>query len=157
MKIQSRIILIFVTLLFVGCYKEPEDKFISLHLPWKRIVGTWKFTSYKIDGVESSHLLDSLFSPSALTSCSINFEGINGGRIGAYVIKNEDGGTVYHTGGDIYTFPAHQHLNIGSADSVFNAKFWKTNIKGPWLIMNLYLSDFHIRKGNLDIKLKRVK
>ena len=103
MKRVLQTLIVLVTLIgFISCHKYPDDPFISLKRPFKRIEGTWNITSYQINGVEHSHNFDSLLSPNTLTDCSIKFvNGLhdsNGQTIpsaGTYHFQNKNGSLIF--------------------------------------------------------------
>ena len=56
----------------ISCHKYPEDPFISLKRPWKRLEGTWKFDSYKINGTEHVHDFDVFLNSISLNDCLLH-------------------------------------------------------------------------------------
>lgn len=86
------VVLVALGSLCLSCHKYPEDPFISLRRPAKRIEGTWNITSYQVWGKEHSHDFDSLLSPKTLTDYCINFapyDRLDGGEF-KFVDKNNN-------------------------------------------------------------------
>lgn len=144
-----------------SCHKYPEDPFISLRRPWKRLEGTWKFTSYKINGVEHSHDFDSMLASKTLTDCSITFHPFYNLK-GWYSLQDNNGNSIHYIDANLgnYVFDDDRkwrNISIAGDTSLFYRTLWKGQQAGflatasKWKIMELYSKHLHINTNNIDI------
>ena len=166
---KTAVVLIVFSSLFLGCKKYPEDPFISLREPWKRIAGTWQITSYQINGIEHSHDFDSLLSQLTLTDCLIRFE-YGMGTYGEIYIEDNNGNRIYPGYGTYYinsdkTMSFSPNYNTSNTENEFYILVWKmtkNNSSTPpyynipnWNICELYGKHFHVNYEGTDIYFKK--
>lgn len=161
------VVFAFASLLLLltnSCHKYPEDPFLSLKRPFKRLEGTWKFTSYQINGVEHIHDFDIFLSPKTLAECAISLHSYNK-RDGWYEINDLNGGSVppfassYEFRHYIIEDNSSTLLIISNATTPY-AELWKGTTSGSalaskWNIRELYGKDLHISFNNIDIYFKK--
>ena|ERR1700758_4096721 len=143
-----------------SCHKYPEDPFISLKRSQVRLRGTWKVTSYQINGVEHGHDFDTLLSTCTIYECTISFEaGTKSQKWGEPVLRTKSGFDIF--GGDRQYDLLSRTLRITANDFSFNIAFWKLPNKAPlasyaeWTIEELYNKKMHLKLGNTDIYFKK--
>jgi|GEM_PF-4393840 hypothetical protein len=164
MKQAFKIIVVLIAVggLCLSCHKYPEDPFISFVKPSDRLSGTkdgytWKFTSYKINGVEHSHDFDNILSPRTLTNITLTF------------FPNPKGEELIFTINDLNIPGNNWGINKTTNTIGFSIN---TNHAGPtdstaykfspilgyyqtslveWKIDELYESTFHISNNGIDI------
>lgn len=89
-------ILYFVLLLFfimASCKKYPEDNFISLRRPMKRVVGDWKIKDYQFNSTSIVDQLNTMLKKYDVTSTNLKIIGDKNSDsdVGRYVIITEKG------------------------------------------------------------------
>jgi hypothetical protein len=148
-----------------SCHKYPEDPFISLKNPGKRLNGTWKFTGYRINGTDHNHDFDSFLAPFTLTDCKIEFvaqtDKASKYLSGIYHIYNGDGSEI-KSGAD-YDLRSDANDITFACDTAFRGHLLQATITNPqlsvaraiWDIKELYQKSLHIKLNNVDMYLKK--
>jgi hypothetical protein len=145
-----------------SCHKFKEDPFLSLKSPQKRLRGTWKILSYKINGVDHTHDFDSLLVWTTLTNCSMIFNNNRGE--GSCAIVDEKGLEPGKARSYSFQFDNYQHarkINVSVYLDHFSFFFWKGvqinagNAKCTWEITELYSKDMHLSNNGADIYLRK--
>jgi len=159
MKKVFKIIVVLVALvcLFSSCHKYPEDPFISLRNPINRLMGTkWKFTSYKINGVDHSHDFDGFLSPNTLTDITFSFDK----KEEVFFISNYNMAGQYDINADKKSiwlgldsqFPGDT-VGHDFGTQILHDK--NGGVKNYWIILELYNKKFHITNNGADIYLEK--
>ena len=150
---------LLVLISLISCHKYPEDPFISLKRPWKRLEGSWKFDSYKINGTEHVHDFDVFLPSISLNNCHITLRAFYNLK-GEYFLKDPNG-NIIHFNDFVYVFDnfkgTYNTLNIEGDTSQFSLKLWgQASPSGmmttsTWTIRELYGKHLHLNQGTRDI------
>jgi len=157
-------ILLSVTFCFTTCKKYPEDKFISLRKPEKRVIGDWKIKKYNFNNVDIIDEINSTLKTFDIRELTLVVKGNKGKEQGYYTFLPFFNTSFYdfpiskYERGKFYFSYLDKGVNFG--DSLQKLLFLTPlSIKGAkyakWDIRNLYLDKMHLQlktdSGNYDI------
>ena len=164
-KTNILVIIIGVLLCFVSCKKYPEDKFISLNQPEKRVIGDWKIVSYDFDNNGIIDQLNAKLKTFDIRDLTLRVVGQDGKNEGYYCFS-----PYFNTGFQdfpidkseraLFHFKYHDSGQVDFGDSLQKLVFLTPlSLKGTnytkWDIRNLYENKMHLQlktdSGNYDI------